>query len=648
MADTLVLCDCLGSQKVDADKLSETTGLKCSRVHTALCTRQIGDAAKLLSDGACTIACQQERATFEELAAELGVDMPGFVDIRDRAGWTDGAGDATAKMAALVADAARPVPPVRTFDVTSEGLCLVIGAPDVALPAAEQLAEALGVTVLLPPEAELPLTRPDFELVTGRLRKASGTLGNFSLTIDALAQPEPGGRGGFAPGAPRDGGKTACDIILDLSGGQPLFPASHKRDGYLRADPGDPRAVARAVFEASHMTGTFEKPFYVRLEEHLCAHSRAEKVGCTRCLDICPTGAITPAGEHVSVDPAICAGCGACAALCPSEAITYEAPAPQTLFARMHAMADVFRKAGGGAPRLMVHDAEHGREMISLAARYGRGLPAEVIPLELETISGFGHAEMLAAIASGFAAVDVLLAPRTEREALEREVALAGALLGTPRARLLDVADPDAMSEALYGAEVAGLESKPVLPLGGRRDVTRLALRSLRPGEEAPIPLPEGAPYGAVLVDTDACTLCLACAGLCPSGALGDNPDMPQLRFQEDACLQCGLCANVCPENAITLEPRMNLADTALSQVVLNEEEPFACIECGALFGVKSTIDRIVEQLEGKHPMFADSKAGRMIRMCDDCRVKAQFHSEDNPFAAGPRPKVRTSDDYLN
>jgi ferredoxin len=135
---------------------------------------------------------------------------------------------------------------------------------------------------------------------------------------------------------------------------------------------------------------------------------------------------------------------------------------------------------------------------------------------------------------------------------------------------------------------------------------------------------------------------------LCPSGALAENPDKPQLRFQEDACLQCGLCSNICPEQAITLEPRFNLTDAAFTQVILNEEEPFACIECGSLFGVKSTVERITEKLAGKHAMFSNPKAARMIQMCDNCRIQAQYHSDDNPFAAGERPKVRTSDDYFS
>jgi ferredoxin len=213
---------------------------------------------------------------------------------------------------------------------------------------------------------------------------------------------------------------------------------------------------------------------------------------------------------------------------------------------------------------------------------------------------------------------------------------------------VLDETDPDSMSNVLYDAEkVTGL-TDPVLPMGNRRQIARLAARALNPDADVPLPLPDGAPYGAVLVDTDACTLCLSCVSLCPSGALIDNPDMPQLRFQEDACLQCGICATICPETAITLRPQLDVGDTALRQRVLNEEEPFACIDCGALFGVKSTVERIMDKLAGTHPMFATSDQAKMIQMCDTCRVKVQFQSTDNPFAGADKPRVRTSEDYFS
>ena len=96
------------------------------------------------------------------------------------------------------------------------------------------------------------------------------------------------------------------------------------------------------------------------------------------------------------------------------------------------------------------------------------------------------------------------------------------------------------------------------------------------------------------------------------------------------------------------MEPRFNPSDAALAQVVLHEEEPFECIECGRPFGVKSTVEKIMEKLAGKHAMFAEGGAGRLIQMCDDCRIQAQYHSEANPLTGGDRPRPRTTDDYLS
>lgn len=645
MGTRLLLCDCLGSQNVDATRIGDVTSLDPSKVYTNLCGTQAETATKAIEAGDVIVACTQERAFFEMLAEELGVDSPPFVDIRDRAGWSDDSKTAGPKQAALAAEATLTLPAAKVIDVVSEGTCLIIGAGEAVFAAAAQLCDTLAVTVLQTDTSDVPLDRR-FDVVRGTVRNLNGALGQFSVRINGFSQLLPGGRGAFAFSDPKDGALSECDVVIDLTGAPALVPAPHKREGYLRADPRQPVAVAATLAEAAQMVGAFEKPLYIALEPALCAHSRAEQTGCSKCLNICPTGAITSDGDHVAIDPMICAGCGACAALCPSGAIAYDAPPVSAVFRRLDTLSSTYRKAGGKAPRLLVHDADHGSEMISLAARFGRGLPANVIPFSMDSLAAFGHAEMMAALSCGFASVDVLLAPRSERETPQNEAALANALSAGGRVQVLDVIDPDALSDHLYGAALADPVATPSLPIGTRRQVARVSAKAMVPDAEI-LPLPENAPYGAVLVDTDACTLCLSCVSLCPSGALGDNPDLPQLLFQEDACLQCGICANICPETAITLEPRMNLTDAAFSQVVLNEEEPFACIDCGALFGVKSTIEKITEKLAGKHSMFATSDAAKMIQMCDNCRIQAQYHSQNNPFALGAPRIPRTTDDYL-
>ena len=235
----------------------------------------------------------------------------------------------------------------------------------------------------------------------------------------------------------------------------------------------------------------------------------------------------------------------------------------------------------------------------------------------------------------------------TDKEAVTAEVELAQAMLtGTHHsASRVRVITADELSAA---GDNAGRVSEPVLLVGGRRDITRVTVGAMATEIDAPIPLPAGAPYGAIEINSDKCTLCLACVSLCPTGALGDHPDRPEVQFTENACVQCGVCESTCPETAIILKPQLNLSKDALSPRALHGEEPFECIKCGTPFGVASTINRIVEKLENNHWMYKNSDNVQLIKMCDDCRVKAQFHGDTAPMAGGKRPRVRTSDDYLD
>src|SRR5262245_45152784 len=374
-----------------------------------LCRRELERARGILGQGPATVACTQEAPLFSELATHAVT----FTNIRENAGWSNEGRHAGPKMAALIAAAAEPMPDTALVSLTSEGGILRDGRDEQAIEAGRLLENRLNVTVLLTSPGDVTPPRvTDFPVVKGTIRSAKGHLGAFELMVDDYAVPAPSSRERLEFGPARDGAASRCDIILDVSGAAPLFPAADLRDGYLRADPRDGAAMLRAALKAGDLVGTFDKPRYVTFAEHLFAHSRSRVVGCRRCLDLCPTGAITPAGNHVAIDAEICAGCGQCAAACPTGGASYALPPAEALLRKLRTLLATYRDAGGSNPVLLLHDDAHGTELIAALARHGDGLPANVLPLAVNEVTQIGLEAIAAAFAYGATALRVVLRGR--------------------------------------------------------------------------------------------------------------------------------------------------------------------------------------------------------------------------------------------
>lgn len=644
-------CSCEATMTLDRAALGHAGGeLRCA---TQLCRREIGLVRAALAERTpITIGCTQEAPLFAELADDAGATIQ-FANIREQAGWSDASGTGP-KMAALLAAAAVAMPPTELVSLTSSGVALIYGRDETAIDVARRLTETLDVTVLLTRPGDVtPPASGSFPVLRGTIRGATGVLGRFELVVDDYATPSPASRAALRFGPPRDGARSRCDVLIDLTAGPPLFPAHDLREGYLRADPARPETVERLILDASRLVGTFDKPVFVSFTESLCAHSRNRRTGCTRCLDLCPTGAISPGADHVTIDAAICAGCGACAAVCPTGAAAYAVPPPAGVITRLRTLLATYAAAGGRTPVVLLHDEDHGAALIDAAARFGRGLPAHVLPLRLNEVTQAGLDILIAAYAYGAAGVVALTRakPRHPIDSLHRVVALATAILaplGLDAPAVLETDDPDSLWAIGAGPAVA--TPSRFLPLAEGRALTVLALRELHRAAgqaQAATALPEGSPFGRVQVNTEGCTLCLACVSACPTGALRDDPDKPTLRFAEEACVQCGLCRATCPEKVISLEPRLDLAAWAAGAATLKQEEPYPCIACGKPFGARSTVERIVAKLSAGHWMFAGANAKRLdvIRMCEDCRVTAVMNESFDPHAAPPRPRLSSPDD---
>jgi ferredoxin len=669
---TLKLCSCNNTIALDAQALG--AALKYGSpitLHTELCRKQAGQFQGALGDESLVVGCTQEAPLFAELAEAAGSKAElRFVNIREMAGWSAQGKSATPKIAALLAMAALPEPePVPSVEYKSGGQVLVIGPSAAALEWARRLSGVLTPSVLITSGAggELPAER-SFPVWSGKPMRVSGWLGafevewlqenpidlevctrcnkcidvcpesaiDFSYQID-LAKCKAHRKCVAACGAigavdfarAERTRSERFDMVLDLSR-EPLVRVADLPQGYL-APGADPLEQALAAAKLSEFVGEFEKPRFFVYKEKICAHARSGIEGCNRCLEVCSTGAIRADGDHVRVEPHLCAGCGGCASVCPSGAMTYAYPRVSDIGMRLKTLLSTYREAGGTDACLVFHNTESGREAVQAvgrkAVRGGKGLPARAIPFEVFHVASIGLDTLLGAICYGASQVVVVSTKESAHyvAALREQMALGEAILhglgytGTHFEVVEEVAKSLwALSPAQTVKQPATFNLSPEKRTTLDFELDHLATHASQKVEE--IKLPAGAPFGALLVNKQTCTLCKACIGACPEAALLDAADAPKLRFIERNCVQCGLCAETCPEDAIELVPRLLFGAQAKEPVTLNEAEPFNCVRCGKPFGTRQMVDNMLGKL-GAHSMFAGEGALRRLQMCGDCRV---------------------------
>jgi len=426
--------------------------------------------------------------------------------------------------------------------------------------------------------------------------------------------------------------RLCFDMVLDMQP-YPSYAGEQLPLGYY--DVGvDENALSGAIEHMVELKGRFSKPRFVDLRDQRCIRGRNRQLHCDKCVHVCPFAAIEEEDGELVVDHFRCQGCGACGLVCEAGAIELEHPRQEEFAADIIGRLQEWKAVHTAPTHAILLDSH-----LQTPASSDRDFPDDAFVYTVEEIGRLSLDTLLVLLAAGAGSIAVFCdeqRPVGLRRALAKHLSFGKEILKGLElpADYLDLyftssdqvdgpwrycrTDPVALPAAFatsgfeYSADSSGSDRL-------RRAVDYLGRIQGKEGQT--LTLSPGAPFGSLEVNVD-CSLCMACVGSCPSGALSAGGNIPRLHFVEARCHQCGLCGTVCPERAIVLQPRLlPSVERARQQVVVCEVDAFGCIECGEPFAARSMIARMQQSLAG-HWMFQEERQQRRLQMCVGCRTQ--------------------------
>ena len=102
--------------------------------------------------------------------------------------------------------------------------------------------------------------------------------------------------------------------------------------------------------------------------------------------------------------------------MCPTGAAAYALPPGRRAAAPAAHAVLAYRAPAGANPVVLFHDGDHGEPLIDALARFGDGLPANVLPVRVNEVTQVGPEALAALFAYGAVGVRFLMRARPKHD----------------------------------------------------------------------------------------------------------------------------------------------------------------------------------------------------------------------------------------
>ena len=382
---------------------------------------------------------------------------------------------------------------------------------------------------------------------------------------------------------------------------------------------------AENIFREARITDYFASLFPYQVEDlvtcdhSICQHGGAGgKAGCSKCLDVCPSGAISFSAT-IDIDHVTCIDCGACTGVCPTGALQYQRFTDRTF-------TEFFRDFQLQQGASIVIGSENDLHSFWWQS-IGQSFQNRIF-FEYPNIGALSFFHLLFLVAHGADNIIILSdsnIPSTLKKAIDDTNHLFSSLFdSTQRVFTCTLENIGTLSEALAQTS---LTERPYTNLNyiNRKQKIADILYFLAERCDTDIKLAAGEieDLGAISCNSDACTQCLACLNGCKIQALEADSSVLELTWHGALCTGCGLCISTCPENALSRATSILLDDAYFAPKTIAKAEPMKCKECGKVFGTRKSFEHVMKVLTSRNM----DKDG-FFEYCEDCRVRKLLESE--------------------